>query len=174
MGKAKKPLTILMADDDEEDRMMTGEVLEEVSPANRLRFVRDGEELMEYLYRRGDYADPAEAPRPSLLLLDLKMPRKDGHEALREIRADPGFRSMPVVVLTSSKAEEDLRRAYELGVNSFITKPADFSGLVGVMEAVATYWFETVELPPVCEAGRWAAGNQTPSRRRGQEQSNLE
>ena len=162
MRKAQEPVTILMADDDEEDRMMTREALEEVAPANRLRFVRDGEELVEYLYRRGRYVDPAESPRPDLLLLDLKMSRKNGHEALREIRTDPGFRSMPVVVLTTSKAEEDIRRAYELGVNSFITKPADFSGMVEIMEAVNAYWFQTVTLPPVREAGRQAAGSQTP------------
>ena len=173
MRRAQEPVTILMADDDEEDRMMTREALEEVAPANRLRFVRDGEELMEYLYRRGNFADPAEAPRPSLLLLDLKMPRKNGHEALREIRTDPGFRSMPVVVLTTSKAEEDIQRAYELGVNSFIAKPANFSELVRVMEAVATYWFDTVALPPLREDHRQAAGSRTPSRRKGQERSNL-
>jgi CheY-like chemotaxis protein len=136
-----------MADDDEDDRMMTREALEEAKLANDIRFVVDGEELLDYLYRRGDYADPAKAPRPGLILLDLNMPRKDGREALREIKADPDLRQIPIVVLTTSKAEEDIYRSYDLGVNSFITKPVSFEGLVFVITTLAQYWFQIVQLP---------------------------
>jgi CheY-like chemotaxis protein len=149
MGTIKQqPITILMADDDEDDRMMTREALEEAKLANDIRFVVDGEELLDYLYRRGDYADPEKAPRPGLILLDLNMPRKDGREALREIKADPDLRQIPIVVLTTSKAEEDIYRSYDLGVNSFITKPVSFEGLVFVITTLAQYWFQIVQLPP--------------------------
>ena len=142
-----------MADDDEAARMMTLRALKEVYSASDMRFVRDGEELMDYLHRRGKYAYPAEAPRPGLLLLDLKMPRKDGHEVLREMRADPRLRTIPVVVLTNSKAEEDIVRSYEMGVSRCITKPVDFPGLVRLMRAVDKYWFQIVEQPLVRRQG---------------------
>lgn len=148
MRQPTTPITILMADDDPDDCMMTKEALEESRLANDLRFVKDGEELMEYLYRRGHYADPASSPRPGLILLDLNMPRKDGREALREIKEDPTLRAIPIVVLTTSKAEEDVFRSYDLGVNSFIIKPVSFEGLVEVMKTLAKYWFEIVELLP--------------------------
>lgn len=141
------PITILLADDDADDRMLARDALAESRLANDLRFVEDGEELLEYLHRRGRYADPATSPRPGLILLDLNMPRKDGREALREIKSDPSLRHIPVVVLTTSKAEEDIYRTYNLGVNSFITKPVSFDGLVAVMKALGRYWFEIVELP---------------------------
>jgi CheY-like chemotaxis protein len=112
-----------------------------------MRCVENGEELMDYLHRRGAFADPARSPRPGLILLDLNMPRKDGREALAEIKSDPALRQIPVVVLTTSKAEEDIYRTYDLGVNSFITKPVTFDGLVNVMRTLGTYWFEIVELP---------------------------
>ena len=147
MSASARPITILIADDDADDRMMASEALEESRLANDLRFVEDGEELLEYLHRRGAFADPASAPRPGLILLDLNMPRMDGREALREIKSDPSLRSIPVVVLTTSKAEEDIYRTYDLGVNSFITKPVQFEGLVEVMRALGKYWFEIVELP---------------------------
>jgi CheY-like chemotaxis protein len=140
------PITILLADDDADDRMLTKDALAESRLANDLRFVEDGEELLDYLLKRGKYAD-ADAPRPGLILLDLNMPRKDGREALREIKADPTLRQIPIVVLTTSKAEEDIYRTYDLGVNSFITKPVTFDGLVTVMRALGRYWFEIVELP---------------------------
>ena len=143
-----KPITILVADDDPDDRMLAQEALAESRLANDLRFVEDGEELLEYLHRRGRYSDPASSPRPGLILLDLNMPRKDGREALREIKADPCFRQIPIVVLTTSKAEEDIYRTYDLGVNSFVTKPVTFEGLVSVMKTLGRYWFEIVELPP--------------------------
>jgi len=144
---SRKSITILLADDDADDRMMAADALEESRLANDVRFVEDGEELMDYLRRRGKYSDPAAAPRPGLILLDLNMPRKDGREALREIKAEPNLRTIPVVVLTTSKAEEDIYRTYDLGVNSFITKPVNFESLVGVMRALGKYWFEIVELP---------------------------
>jgi len=144
---SRKSITILLADDDADDRMMAADALEESRLANDVRFVEDGEELMDYLRRRGKYTDPAAAPRPGLILLDLNMPRKDGREALREIKAEPNLRTIPVVVLTTSKAEEDIYRTYDLGVNSFITKPVNFESLVGVMRALGKYWFEIVELP---------------------------
>jgi len=147
MAPDRRPINILLADDDADDRMLAREALEESRLVNELRFVEDGEQLLDYLYRRGEYADPAKSPRPGLILLDLNMPRKDGREALREIKADPVLRQIPVVVLTTSKAEEDIYRTYDLGVNSFITKPVDFEGLVQVMKALGRYWFEIVELP---------------------------
>ena len=146
--RARKPITILMADDDPEDRMITQEGFEENKLANDLRFVEDGVELTDYLYRRGKYSDPEQSPRPDLILLDLNMPRKDGREALAEIKADPALRSIPTVVLTVSKAEEDILRSYDLGANSYITKPVTFEGLVAALKTLNTYWLEIVELPP--------------------------
>ena len=143
-----RPIVILLADDDEEDRMLAASALEASRVVNDLRFVEDGEDLLAYLYRRGRYAEPGSAPTPGLILLDLDMPRKDGREALREIKADPDLRRIPVVVLTTSKAEEDIYRTYDLGANSFITKPVSFDGLVGVMRDIGRYWIEIVELPP--------------------------
>lgn len=141
------PITILMADDDADDRMLTRDALEESRVMNDLYFVEDGEELMDYLNRRGKYADPAPAPRPGLILLDLNMPRKDGREALREIKADPNLRRIPIVIMTTSKAEEDVYRSYDLGANSFITKPVTFERLVELMRTLGQYWIEFVELP---------------------------
>ncbi len=147
MDEKANSITILMADDDEDDRLMTKEAFEEAKLANELRFVEDGEELMEYLYRRDKYSDPTISPRPGLILLDLNMPRKDGREALREIKADADLRQIPIVVLTTSKAEEDIYRSYDLGVNSFITKPVSFEGMVFVITTLAQYWFQIVRLP---------------------------
>jgi len=145
-------ITILIADDDADDRMMTRDALEESRLANDVRFVEDGEELMEYLRRTGRYTDPASAPSPGLILLDLNMPRKDGREALREIKSDPKLRRIPVVVFTTSRAEEDLLRTYDLGVSSYISKPVSFVGLVDVMRTLGKYWFHIVRLPPSHEA----------------------
>jgi CheY-like chemotaxis protein len=143
----KRPITILLTDDDEEDLQMTQEALRESRLGNDLRITRDGEELMDYLHRRGRYSDPSDAPRPGLILLDLNMPRKDGREALAEIKVDPDLRRIPVIMLTTSKAEEDIFRSYDLGVNSFISKPVTFAGLVEAMRVVSEYWFEIVDLP---------------------------
>jgi len=144
----KKPVTILIADDDPDDRMLALEALNENRLTNNLYFVEDGEELLDYLYHRGQYTDPASAPRPGMILLDLNMPRKDGRESVREIKADPELRDIPVVILTTSKAEEDIARTYDLGANSYITKPVTFEGLVEIMRGLRRYWFEIVELPP--------------------------
>lgn len=142
-----KPITILVADDDEEDRMLTRDALEESRVINELHFVEDGDELLDYLHRRGRYSDPALSPRPGLILLDLNMPRKDGREALREIKDDPELRRIPIIILTTSKAEEDVFRTYDLGANSFITKPVDFASMVNIMREIGRYWIEIVELP---------------------------
>jgi CheY-like chemotaxis protein len=142
-----RPIVILMADDDADDRMLTKEALDESRVLNDLRFVENGEELLDYLMRRGNYSDPDSAPRPSLILLDLNMPRKDGREALAEIKADPNLRRIPIVVMTTSQAEEDIFRSYDLGASSFITKPVTFDRLVDLMKALGNYWIEFVELP---------------------------
>lgn len=147
MLKIGKPIKILVADDDPDDRMLMREALEESRLVNDLQFVVDGEDLMDYLYQRGAYADVPTDTRPGLILLDLNMPRKDGREALREIKANPALRSIPIVVLTTSKAEEDILRTYDLGVSSFISKPVGFTELVELMQTLGKYWFEIVELP---------------------------
>jgi CheY-like chemotaxis protein len=147
MSTEDKPIIILYADDDPEDRMLVKDAWEESRLANHLHFVEDGEELMDYLHRRGRFAELAGTPLPGMILLDLNMPRKDGREALKEIKSDPRLRLIPVVILTTSKAEEDIYRAYDLGVNSFIIKPVTFQALVDVTLALNRYWFEIVELP---------------------------
>ncbi|MEX0746239.1 MAG: response regulator [Phycisphaeraceae bacterium] len=141
-----------MADDDLEDRLMTERAFKTNRLANDLRFVGDGRELMDYLRHDGGYTD-ANAPRPGLILLDLNMPRKDGRTALGEIKADPGLRCIPVVVLTTSRDEEDVLQSYGLGVNSFITKPVTFKGLVEAIGALGVYWLEIVQLPPTKPQG---------------------
>lgn len=147
MTKQTRPITILMADDDPDDRQMTKEAFDESLLANDLRFVEDGVELMDYLMRRGKYTDPATSPRPGLLLLDLNMPRKDGWEALREIKADPQLKTLRIVILTTSKAEEDILRGYNLSIASYITKPVTFASLLEVVQVLGRYWLEIVELP---------------------------
>ena len=143
-----KPVTILLADDDEEDRELTRDALHDSKLANEMKCVVDGQDLMDYLRREGRYTDPAvDAPRPGIILLDLNMPKKDGREALAEIKADASLRQIPVVVLTTSNDEQDVLRSYDLGVNSFITKPVTFAGLVEALSTWSRYWFELVELP---------------------------
>jgi CheY-like chemotaxis protein len=146
-SRTKPPITILLADDDEDDRLMTQEALERNRLGNDVRFAVDGQDLMDYLLRRGPHADPADSPTPGLILLDLNMPRKDGREALADIKANPDLRNIPVVVLTTSRADEDVFRTYDLGVSSFITKPMTFAGLAEAMRVLTEYWFEIVELP---------------------------
>lgn len=147
MIKSGKPITILIAEDDADDRLLAQEALNESRLVNEVHFVEDGEELLDYLRHSGQYAT-AVAPRPGVILLDLNMPRKDGREALTELKKDKDLRRIPVVVMTTSKAEEDILRSYDLGVNSFIVKPVTFEGLVEVMRTLGHYWFEIVELPP--------------------------
>jgi two-component system response regulator len=136
-----------MADDDPDDRQLTQEAFEEANLANDLRFVEDGAELMDYLHRRGKYKNPANSPRPAILLLDLNMPKKDGREALREIKADSSLRQIRVIVLTTSRAEEDINEAYDISAASVITKPVKFDDLVDVVKTLGKYWLEIVELP---------------------------
>ena len=140
----EKTVMIMMADDDPDDRLLVREAFEENRLANPLMTVEDGEELMNYLHRRSGYENAA---RPSLILLDLNMPRKSGFEALREIKSDEELRRIPVVILTTSKAEEDIVRSYDLGVNSFIVKPVTFDALVETVRELGKYWFQIVELP---------------------------
>lgn len=147
MSTARKPIIILLADDDEDDRMLARDALTDSRLANDLHMVVDGEELMDYLLRRGRYEAQADSPRPGLILLDLNMPKMDGREALKEIKSNQNLRQIPIVVLTTSKAEEDIYRTYDLGANSFITKPVMFDSLVKVMKDIGKYWFEIVELP---------------------------
>lgn len=146
MTEQPDPIVILMADDDDDDFLLTQKALKESKLLNTLIRVKDGEELTDYLYMRGDYNE-SNTKRPGVILLDLNMPRKDGREALKEIKSDPDLREIPVVVFTTSKAEEDIYRSYKLGVNSFITKPVTFENLINVMQTLGRYWFEIVELP---------------------------
>jgi CheY-like chemotaxis protein len=155
MRIGRTPIVILLADDDEEDRMLACDALAESRLSNDITCVTDGEDLMDYLHRRGKYAPPAEAPRPGLILLDLNMPKKDGREALREIKSDPQLRQISVVVLTTSKAEEDIYSSYDSGASSFISKPVTFEGLVDVMKGLGKYWFEIVDLPRQHVQGKW-------------------
>jgi CheY-like chemotaxis protein len=143
----RKPVVILVADDDPDDCLLIREAFKKGLLVNGLRFVGDGEELMDYLQRRGKYRDRSASPRPGIVLLDLNMPRKDGREALKEIKSDPDLKSIPVVILTTSKVEEDILRSYNLGANSYITKPVSFMGLVEAIKSLGRYWFEIVELP---------------------------
>ena len=139
-----RAMKILMADDDADDRMLAQDALRKSRVLNELVCVEDGEQLLAYLRREPPFED---AERPGFILLDLNMPKKDGREALEEIKADPSLRRIPVVVLTTSKAEEDLLRSYDLGAASFITKPVTFEGLVELMQTLGRYWIELVELP---------------------------
>jgi two-component system, response regulator len=147
MIKPSQPGTILMAEDDPDDRLLTQEAIREAKLNNDIFFVEDGEELMDYLRQSGEYADITLFPKPRLILLDLNMPRKDGREALAEIKTDPKLRCIPIVVLTTSKAEEDILKTYDLGVSGYITKPVLFDDLIEIMKVIGKYWFEIVELP---------------------------
>ena len=148
--KHKIPITILICDDDDDDRALTRQALEDAHISNDLRFVEDGEQLLDYLYQRGEYSgETGAAPRPGLILLDLNMPKMDGREALQNIKGDPTLVDIPIVILTTSGLDLDIIRSYQLGVNSFITKPVTFSGLVDAMNVLGRYWLEIVELPPV-------------------------
>lgn len=142
------PITILIADDDPDDQLLIHDALVENRVFNEMHFVSDGQELMDYLLHQGAYSTPQRAPRPDLILLDLNMPRKDGREALREIREHATLRCIPIIALTTSRADEDVARMYELGANSFIVKPVTFQALVDVIHVITEYWFSIVRLPP--------------------------
>src|SRR5258708_31321012 len=150
MSNNSNPVVILMAEDDADDRLLAKDALSECGLAGDLHFVENGEELLDYLHRRGKYKGQSSHPRPGLILLDLNMPRKDGREALREIKTNPELRRIPIVVLTTSQADTDIGAIYELGANSFISKPFQFEALVAVMRVIGQYWFKTVQLP-VCK-----------------------
>lgn len=141
------PIRILLAEDDDDDYLLTTQAFRDSRLVNAIHRVHDGVELLEYLRREGGYSDPLTSPSPSLIVLDLNMPRMDGREALRAIKADARLRHFPVVVLTTSRAQEDIVRSYDLGVNSFISKPVTFHGLVEAVKVLGRYWFEIVELP---------------------------
>lgn len=147
MTERGRVITILVADDDLDDCLLIKDALVEARLANDLHFVHDGEELLDYLYRRGQYTEPINSPRPGLILLDLNMPKKDGREALQEIKTVAHLRQIPIVVLTTSKAEEEIYHSYDLGASSFIAKPVTFATLVDLMKTLGRYWFEIVELP---------------------------
>ena len=147
MFKPGDPIDILMADDDPDDRLMAGKALQEAHLKNGLYFVEDGEELMDFLRHKGKYCAVESYPLPGLILLDLNMPKKDGREALAEIKADPALHRIPVVILTTSSAEEDICRTYDLGANSYITKPVSFQGLADAVKVLNSYWFQLVKLP---------------------------
>jgi CheY-like chemotaxis protein len=145
-------ITILICDDDEDDRLLTRQALEEARISNPLKFVENGEQLLDYLYQRGEFSGKTgDAPRPGLILLDLNMPGIGGREALAIIKGDKTLTDIPIVVLSTSRADEDIARSYQLGVNSYISKPVTFSGLVAAMNVLGRYWLEIVELPPVRE-----------------------
>ena len=147
MSKNAKPVVFLMADDDPDDRLLIKEAFQESLITNSIYFVEDGVELMDYLHHREQFSNSEIAPRPDLILLDLNMPRKDGREALAEIKSDQHLRYIPVVVLTTSKAEEDIMRSYDIGAAGYITKPVTFDGLVEAIKGLKRYWVQIVRLP---------------------------
>jgi CheY-like chemotaxis protein len=147
MSETPKPNVIVMAEDDADDRLLVKDAMAECQWNAEIRFVENGEQLMDYLKHRGNFVDPETAPRPGLVILDLNMPRMDGREVLREMKANADFRRIPVVVLTTSHADTDIERIYDLGANSFISKPLDFQSLVNLMRLLGQYWFKAVELP---------------------------
>lgn len=146
-------LTILIADDDPDDRVLMQDAINEIGFEHQLRFVENGEELLQYLNRSDKFSDPQNSPLPSIILLDLHMPKMDGREALRLIKSNPILRRIPIVVLTTSRAEEDIYRTYDLGVNSFITKPVNFDAMVEIMRTLSKYWFQIVSLPSEASPG---------------------
>jgi len=147
MRRTLQSVTLLMAEDDDDDFLLASDAFKKAQLLNPVKRVRDGEELMEYLQRRGNYAEPASSPEPGLILLDLNMPKKDGREAITEIKANANLRHYPIVVLTTSNTEEDILRSYDLGVASYIRKPVTFKSLVEAILVIGRYWFEIVELP---------------------------
>ncbi len=148
MSKLMQRRTILMVDDDAEDCLLAHDALREAGRSCDLQFVRDGEELFDYLRHAGEFKGGRNAPKPDIILLDLKMPRKDGRETLRELKTDPRFRHIPVVALTTSTSGDDVEYSYSVGANSYVTKPATFREWIQIFDIFGKYWFEVVELPP--------------------------
>jgi CheY-like chemotaxis protein len=140
-----EPIEILLAEDNPGDVKLTEKALEQGKILNNLHVVTDGVEAMEFLRQEGEYADE---PRPDLILLDLNMPRMDGQEVMEEMDGDPELRRIPVVVLTSSAAEEDIVKSYELTANAYLTKPVDFEGFSDIVSRIEDFWFSVVKMPP--------------------------
>ncbi|MDA0578609.1 MAG: response regulator [Verrucomicrobia bacterium] len=140
-----RPVRILLVEDNPGDVQLTREALRENKIANELHVAKDGEEALRFLHRQPPHAT---APRPDLILLDLNLPRKDGREVLADIKADPGLRRIPVVILTTSKAESDILRSYDLHVNCYVTKPLNLDRFLEVIHAIESFWLSIVELPP--------------------------
>jgi CheY-like chemotaxis protein len=145
--KNKATIYVLIAEDDEEDRLLIKKAIKSTPIKDNIFFVENGEELTDYLENKGKYTDSEKHPLPGLIILDLNMPKKDGREALKEIKSNENLKRIPIVVLTTSKAEEDILKTYNLGVNSFITKPVTFASLVKTMQTFSDYWIDTVVLP---------------------------
>ena len=148
MPSRRPAVTILLAEDDPDDRLLAIRAIKQSVLSSHVVYVSDGEELLDYLHRRGSYNEPDVAPHPNVILLDLNMPRKDGREALAEIKSDPFLRRIPVVALTTSEAEEDVNELYDLGVNAFVTKPLTFTALCDALSSLGHFWFEVAQLPP--------------------------
>ena len=147
MSATRKAVTVLVADDDEDDRGFIQRAWLTSRGLDKLRFVEDGEELIDYLYHTGKYSDLVSAPRPAVILLDLNMPRKSGPEALQEIKAAPELRQIPIIVLTTSRDQEDIDSSYDLGASSYIVKPRTFGALVQLVKVLGTYWIDIAHLP---------------------------
>ena len=147
MGKQGKPRTILVVDDDAEDRLLLGDAVDEACQPHKLRFVCDGEELFDYLKRRGEYEAQRSSPHPDLILLDLKMPRQDGRETLRKLKTDAQLKRIPVVVLTTSAARDDVNFCYDAHANAYMKKPNSFAELLDLVATISNYWFQLAELP---------------------------
>lgn len=141
-------LTVLLIEDNPRDVRLTQRAFVQAGLEHNLRIVRDGDEALTYLYREGAYVDPKDAPRPDVILLDLNLPRMGGHEVLQRLKQDPRFKSVPIIVLTTSGRADDIRLAYEAGANAYLLKPVEFARFTEVMGQLVTFWFETVELPP--------------------------
>lgn len=147
MSSENRLFTILMVDDDPDDRLLFKEACEEVRLRNPIEFLENGEQLIDYLKRQGDYAGRSGEPYPGVILLDLNMPLKDGREALEEIKSDPDLRHIPIVVLTTSKSEDDILSSYGLGASSYIVKPISLDRLMRVVNSIGEYWVEIVQVP---------------------------
>ena len=148
MVSEKKHFTVLIAEDDSVDIELLIESLQGDGLVHEVKYVSDGSELMDYLRQEDSFSDKSESPRPDLILLDLNLPKMDGREALRKIKSDPNFRRIPVIVMNTSKSEEDIYQSYDLGANSYIVKPFSFDSMVEIIRSVKEYWFDIVEPAP--------------------------